>query len=85
MGSSCLGEVTDKRNEKTLFFMQFARTVFPPSFGNLALKSREKRYHIRMYMNILGEKMPNSDEINSIYSDIKVFTNCLTIKIHEPH
>lgn len=85
MDFSCLREVADKSDKMIHFPVKFAKTVFPSSFGNPALKSREKRYHKYTYMNTLGKKLRNSYELNSNYSDIKLFTNSLTIKTDEPH
>lgn len=34
-------------------------------------------------MYLLGKEMDNSDKINSVYSDRKVFTSSLIIKIYE--
>lgn len=55
MDCSCLREVTDNSDRIIHFPVQFARTVFPSSSGNPALKSREKRYHKYMYMNVKFE------------------------------
>lgn len=43
MDSSCLREVADKSDKMIHFPVKFAKTVFPSSFGNPALKSREKK------------------------------------------
>lgn len=69
MDCSCLGEFTYKWDKKILFLMQFAKTVFPPSFGNPALKSRRKKTIMDVHEHS-GGKMQSPVEVNSIYSDI---------------
>lgn len=78
-------EVADNSDRIIHFSVPFDKIVFPSSSGNPAFKSRKKRYHKYMYMNVLGKKIHNSYEFDSSYSDIELFSNSLPIKADEPH